>query len=916
MISRHIVSFSFLISLLIPMAFIALASNAAESLSCSPLVLSALPHDAWDADKSYDIDVSKGINNKLNIHITGDIIRLNGIDFTSLLRGKDYAPGNIDNITLDARIVQIEGPLTIEKGNINIYAKELLFERNGAIALTNAPSDSGDSVNINVNELDLRRADSIPLQVSLQYAGRRSIIINANKILFPTFIPTRQTDALTLWQLSSNYLGAVNRIPPITWKVQSGEDGDNTAIKNISTSAEWPSFFAYKVHKYHTYAPFDKNNQQELLARISDITPYMIKLQRADVLLDLNRLVMVINNNTDNRGYGPGVVPSKDFVSAQKDFTNDIANAKQQFQSLINVIISTTQNPKPDKSIIDTARSNLASISNSQSRHETEIGETITALGALQAQAEAITGQIEIQRIESQKKLESLKKRNNDLGNIKAVTTIVAVGASMIGTPAVGAAIAVGVSTAGDMIYAHNIGDDSNIETLATIVQKNSELYSNVTRVRGAWESHHKDLGVLDNVLQGQSITPDGADKPLTRTDAVQRAGKSASEFADAIKSMLSTLGKSPKPDSVSLNQIELENAALQQALSLLVQVQISIAEKSVKLQSLQAALVTDESAQSDAELVEQRLLNVDPVNDVDNRRWRSAAIQLWDRGIRRLYQEAMDLRLSLFYQTWKMPELPDSFSSYPEEIAACFDSGHCKNEILSWSTSDLRNILEYQLDRHLTLLTGFNSAVEDTWESYQSERAAGSQPFFDPQVFSSSNGSPAENKQFINQINAQIRRQIEYPDTRNKPQFRIPIPVTMISPPVFGLPERLLKVGIADPVFRDNAALRGKTVMFDITWPLAGELIYDNKCSRVSLSIPGGQLSKTVRDLANDPVSLLKAQADSPVTLESLMESRTAPPARTSYYLSITIGGSDQDANWNNVPMLDSLTFWRRIVQ
>lgn len=916
MISRRIVMLRIPLRVLFPLVFFTVIANASERASCPPLMLNALPHDTWDNDMSYELDVRKGPDDKLNLHITGDIIRLDKVNFSSLLRGKDDAPGNIGDITLDARIINIEGPLAIQRGNINIYAEKLSFERNGAIALMSAPSDHGDSININVKEIDFRRADSIPLQISMKYADKRRVTVNAERILFPKFLAVKKTDALTLWQLSNNDLGGLHQPESSNWDIQTGQAAGNTAIKNMSTVAEWPSFFAYKLRKYHAYAPFDPNNQQEILSRISEVEPFITHLQRADVLLDIDRLNSLIRNNTDSRGYGPGLVPSEDFKSAMDRFTRDIAGSKQQLQSLINVIVATTPNNGLDKNVIDSARARLTALSNAQSRKKISIGDSITTLGILQAQAKAISEQIEIQRIESQKTLDSLKKRNSDLGNIKAVTTIVAVGASVIGSPAVGAAIVAGVSAAGDMIYVHNAGTPLSVETLATIVQKNSELYANITRVSGAWSRHREDLSVLDDVFKGKSVTPGETEKPLSRTDAVQRAGKSAGEFSEAIKAMLTTLGRVPKPDSLSLNQIESENSTLQQALAQLAQVQLAIAEQSVRLQSLQSSLTTDEAAQSEAELVEQRLLNLNPVNDADNRRWRSAALQLWNREIRRLYQEAMDLRLSLFYQTWKTPELPESFGSYPEEVTTCFDSGRCQKEILSWSTSDLRKALEYQTDRHIALLSGFNSAIGDAWQGFQSERAAGSQPFFDQQEFSSVDGAPAESEFFIDQLNAQIRRQIAFPETRDKLQFRIEIPVTMVSPPVSGQPERLLKVGIADPVFKDNAALKGKTVMFDITWPLAGELIHDNVCSRVSLSVPGGQLSKTVRDQANDPVSLLKARADAPITLESLMESRTAPPARTSYYLSVTIGGSAQDQNWNNAPVLERLTFWRRIVQ
>jgi hypothetical protein len=173
----------------------------------------------------------------------------------------------------------------------------------------------------------------------------------------------------------------------------------------------------------------------------------------------------------------------------------------------------------------------------------------------------------------------------------------------------------------------------------------------------------------------------------------------------------------------------------------------------------------------------------------------------------------------------------------------------------------------------------------------------------------------------FLQHVNAQIRRQIEFPQTRQGDQFQLLIPFDMTPPPVSALPERLIIAGVAAPRFSNGAqALVGKDIAFDITYRLAGELRRNDTCAYVDLSIPDGRSTATRRDttsaLANRPIEAVRSEYEQPLSFEKLRESRAAPPARTLYFLSVTVGGSPQHANWQQVPILESFTFWRSIVQ
>jgi hypothetical protein len=919
MLSRHEFVLLVVVSLFLP-SIISYASDTSATVppACPPLALSVPPYQSWNDDTAYEIQVSNVSNGKLRVVITGDILSLDDQNFSSILRSASNAPANISELILDGREVRIKGPLSLQHGNVRIFAQRVSFEAGGRIVLTHPPENDKDGLDINAEAIDLRKADSLPFQVVVQYGDLRYVSIKAGSVLFPEKLNSQISASEGLWRLSSNFNGYLPAAYPSSWKINVGEAGQESAIKVMQAQADWPTYFAYKLHKFQAYAPYDVNNQQTILKLINKLSPLIIQLERADVLLDLNGISQLIKNNTDNRGYGPGLVPSEDFITAKDRFDKALQSADLTFRNLISLVISTRDNYQDSAALLNQARGRIKALNESQERLALAVGQSVTRLGELQSSASVASGIVAEEHENSLKRLEELKQKDKDLANIKSVTTVVAIGASVVGSPAVGAAIATTVSTAGDMIYAHNAGKTLDLATIINITQKNGELFKKVSQVRNAWDKHSADLVVLKSTFDSKPPPGDDNRKSLTRTEAANKAGASAGEFADAVRQMVESLGSIPQPDAVSLNQVEAENGALQSALYNLSAIQNDIAKQVQQLESLQAALTTDEASLAEAKLVENVLLNVSPENDADKMRWRAAAFQLWTRELRRLYQQAMDLRRSLYYQTWKTPVLPEELQSYPEEISACLDAGRCSLSSLNGLSDQntVRQNLENETSRHLALMSGIAGAIDDAWQSYQAERASGAQPFFDQQDISSSNGSPESQITMLEQLNAQIRRQIAFPASRDQTPFRILIPLTMVAPPQAGLPERLVKAGVANPVFKNPDALKGKSIMFNITWPLAGEVINDGQCSWVNLSIPRGNQDKTVRDLATDPVSMLKAQSDEPLTLDILRKSRTAPPARTLFFLSVTVGGDPQNSNWKTIPELEGFTFWRSIVQ
>ena len=893
----------------------ALGSNARTSLS-------------WESDTGYEVAVRDLGGGKLRIVVVGDVLVLNKARFASLLRSVDQAPANVSELVLDAREVRIAEPLALQSAFVRIYAHTVVFEGRGLIALTRAPSAGADGLEINTHQLDLRKAQPIPLQVVMAQHGTpanedpyrgRKVVIRAAELLTPQGPISGEEAARWLWKRSSNDdLYPAKAEVWSRWAVKIGRAGYEEAAQIGSTLVAWPGYTAFKLSKHFAVAPFDEENNAKLTQRIDELRTPFESLQQGDAWMRLQALQRLMQRGLDDRGYGPAQVPSEDFVAARDRFNAALDKAKPQLRQLRTLIVSAHATPKLDEAALKEVRQRVDSLEKDLAGRRASFGETVTTLDTLRAQGVEIDRRIVEEKEVSRQALERAHDKEKVLQDIRAATTVVAIGVSFIGTPALGAAIATTVSTAGDFVYAHNAGQAVNVETLITIGKKNAELYGQLKATREAWDIYSKDQQVLRDVRAGKKIIPKDAKKPLSKMDAVQQAGRSAIEFGKATKTVVDNLGAIPKPDAVALDQFQAGNVNLVAAMVQLATVQQGIGDATAKLKQLNDALDADETANASAHLTEQLLLDLKPGNDQEILRWKTAALQMWTRELQRLYANARSLRRSLYYETWKTPVLPETVATYPEEFTAYLAAGRYNPEAPGGITlAALTSAhLDAEIDKHLAVLGHTASAIDQAWQSYQAERAAGAQPFFDHQDLVNREGAPITTRLFLEHLNSQLRQQVDQPASRATTRFPLLVPFEMTSPLDPTLPERLLRAGVAHVRFKNDAAMIGKTLAFNISYRLAGELWRNGQCAYVDLSVPGGSGVAMRRDQATDPLGVVKVDAEQPLSFEKLRESRSAPPARTLYFVSVTVGGSPNDANWKHVPVIEGFTFWRRIVQ
>lgn len=892
-----------------------------SAAACPPLSLPLVATAAWEDDTAYEMTVRDVGDGRLSITVVGDILQFDSVRFNSLVRSVDKAPDNVAELVLDGRVVRIVEPLALQSGAVRIQAQTVSFEGLGRIALTRPPGAASDGVEINTLQLDMRKALPVPLQVTVAPGSGRQLSVRADSLLVPSGTLRGDAASRWLWQRSTNFDGALPAALPPDWAIEIGDQGRAHALAAMRPAAAWPAFTAYKLRKFHGFAPFDEINQQRLRARIAELRPMLLALERAEVLVDVDALSRLMDLNLDRRGFGPEYVPSEDLGSAMKRFKKSTAEAPQRFDHLRTLILSAYEVPKLDNKELKGARDHMQGLSASRLRLQAEIGDAFTALGKLQAQAVEVGRQIAIQREVSRQVLEKLKERDKNLAGIKAVTTLVAVGASFVGTPAVGAAIAAGVGVVGDVVYAHNAGKPLNVETFVTIAAKNAELHEKMKEAQTAWDKYRADSKTMEDVFNGKEVTPQDAKKPLTKTDAAALVGESSLVFANKLKAAIDGTGSIPRPDSIELSGVEAENKELQEELAKLASLQGEIARVTQSLEALQAALTAKDADLAETRRVVQVLLELKPTNDQEVMRWKTAALRLWAQNLQHMYEDAMDLRRSLYFETWKTPALAADVLTYPEEFTAYLAAGRYSPE--SPNATSLPALtkahLSNEIVKHMAVFDAIATAIDKSHRDYQNERAAGAQAYVDPHDIAGNAAAPQTMQLFMQQVNAQIRRQIQFPDTRAGEKFPLLIPFEMPAPPVAGLPERLLEVGVAEPRFTNGPhALVGKEIAFNISYRLAGEMRRNAACAYVDLSVPGGWTTTTRTDTTSaiKPLAAVRAKYEQPITFADLRDTRAAPPARTLYFLSVAVNGSPQHANWSNVPQLEGFTFWRSIVQ
>ena len=623
---------------------------------------------------------------------------------------------------------------------------------------------------------------------------------------------------------------------------------------------------------------------------------------------------MIIDLNLDSLGHGPAFVPRQDFVAGKSSFDERLKKISEKLDNLRDLILRAYERKKLDDTSVKSVRNTLQEDLVSADQIQKLIGETLTELAMNESDISSLQVLVDQRRLTLSQQLDDLKKKNSDAGRIKGATTVLSIGAALI--PGVGPFVAVGISAVGDVIYNNNAGVSTDpIETLVSIAEKNAKFYASIKGAEAAWQAHKQDLDLAKAVFAGNPPPPEKpGDKPVDRAEATKRAGQSAASFAEKIKEVFDSLQGLPKPTQVTMTTLESEDQELQSLLAQIGDKRQKQANGTEILSGLQRKLEAVTGEQATALSVEADLLAADIQNDRDVMRWKQTGLALWRQQLERLYTDAILLRRSLYFETAKLPNLPEEVYQFPEEMTAYIRSGLYSPDGGGASpqkvTSDYLNT---EAKKHTVALQAISTAIDDAFQEYQRERAGGATPY--QQTFSFDNSGGFIAKMFLKELNAQLGaawKQAAFgSEVRAMPLL---IPLRLPAPPN-DLPERLIKLDIYDVKLKEPAAVSGKTINLDVSYELAGELRRSGVCNYVDMREHGAQ-SRAVHRFQVNATQTAPDQFIIPLTFEELRRYQTAPLARTPFYITAHVSGDPSDQSWKSVPVIESLSFSIRIVQ
>lgn len=881
--------------------------DAEESpdIVCAAFPAPAISYQGWQEDTNYDLYETVKDGRK-SIRITGDILNISKQDFGSIVRDIDAAPDNVAEIIFEGREINVLDTISFKGARIVFMADSVNFGSGGSLYL-NPPGDTPDGLFISTNTLSFNKAMPRALQIPLgDGTSKRRVEVRAGNLVIDGKDVAAESARAALWRRTGEAGFAAADIPP-GFEVDIGKEGGAKANETMAQQATWPLFFAFKIQKFYSRAPFDEGNRNTVKKQIEALLKKIEVIGNTSAVTMLNSTSSLMELDLDAQGYSPFFVPRRDFVSARLAFETKLKDAGGRLDALKDIILAAYDGKPLDAAKVEKVRADYRAALGDMAARQSAMSKALTDISVNEKMIVELNKQVSDRRLILEKHLEDLKKRNDDASKIKVATTVVAIGAMMIPSPA-SPIIAAALSATGEIIYAHNTTPGGvSLETFASIAERSAAFYKTATEAKEAWNKHLDDLATTRDAFKGTAVDKDG--KTISKMDALKKAGSSGGDFGKKLKEMYDHLQSVPVPTSIEMSGLEKEDGELQGLLSRIGSHRATQAKLVEQIAVLQQQLASDTEAQATASVLESELLAMTPGNDRDIMRWKTVATALWRKNLEDLYLDAIMLRRSLYFETAKIPELPSDLLQFPEEMTAYVRSGLYSPDG-HFSTKELiLQHLEREKTKHLTALNAISDSILRSFENYQSERAGGATPYNQTFAFDIQ-GSAAE-KSFLEQVNAQVSSIMRSDNLNGK--VRIPIPIALPPAPL-DIPERLIQVTVPEVEFKDPAAAVGKRINIDISYELAGEMRRSGICNFIDMRAKGAMPRVATRY----QVGLQKTEETAPIplTFEEFKKYQSAPPARTPYYLSIQITGDRDGGSWKVTPEITSLTVNLRVVQ
>jgi hypothetical protein len=884
-----------------------------DSADCTQSLYNPTLNDSafsyWSNDTSYTVTKTSDDNTHLDsYYVSGDTIRINEDQFPSLARPANAPNTAVKSITFDARLIILDMPIVFDSTSLSFFAERVVFTNRAAILFNSPmPQSGGDGVLIVTDEFDLSSAKTRPFQFKTDNwefltdgsqkpwpaENRRTINVSANRVV--TSDPLFKDDLLKFFRnltLDQKYGYAPAGLSSAPYTIHVADDMSiHQYDTNFSKTVLWPDELAAKVTRQFARAPFDSTNTEFL--QTTYIRPYIQKFESSHsaASLRLNDVATAIRLGRDTFGQERYYVPRFSLDTVLQSFNDDLtATLKTASDWDAEVVKGFVGGPideakvnqlrdqlSKDKTEIETAADNLGKSMASLTEKEQGIGQQLGIIKNHEDQLQAKLAEL-IAKDETNKKLQT-------------ATRVVAVVASLIpATAPVGIALGSAVLVTGDLVYKHNANQAVTGQSVISVVQTGVDFVGKVRAFRDSWDKLHTAI----EKTQDPSVK--GNDKRAEVNKAFIDAGR---DFADKGKSVYKLL-QVPEPTPLSLNELEKQDADLQQELQKLAALRVEESKDLTNVKEL-----TDIVSQKTAVLISGQqqfyeLLRADLRNDNYIVRQRNLALQIRDRLFEHLSYEASTLRRAYAYHTGRQLDAPADIVFFADDYKTI-----TLNRVAS---ADVAKTLSDQRLRAEKAYEALSLLAKNGQTDYLSSRSL---PLITVKLFTadSANINDPEQVEFLKVLNKSIAdgaavRKDGTLVNKGAESFYVPFEDCQQG---LNLPTKLLHIQVTSVVFESKSAMSGKTIELPVAHPGYGFVSDKRGCfyvdHRKADALQNDALYGTTIGI-DGPINIKDVQSLYPGTLADLNKFAKYPFC-SKYFAYLTLKGSPKAENWKQVPKI-----------
>lgn len=867
----------------------------------------------FSKDDGFDLQV-RADGDSVTVRVTGDVVVVDKNRLASLVADAGAAKTRLSTLVIDARVIEIKGPLSFTNANLIVQGETIRFGQNGRITLLPGPEKLARKLQLIARRLEFVGSPKRPFDIQATDAEQAEAHIAVAEV----FDRDIRLDKRALWKRFSESLIVAD--PPTNISIKIGDEAFSIIDDNYINSMEWPLYFAAKISKHFILSPFSNEVTSELSQIISSYKPRLEKWRDPLPFITIARVRTAIERKTDLDGNLSSYTPKQDLSSQISDIRKLVDD--DYFQTLINLIAATTKPEDKLAGALEKVRREISDLTQSQVQAERRIDAASTRSQIVAQELNSIDERIRQRSTFLAEMNRREYERLKDAQSVKQWTTVAAaavVVAASFGTatPAVAAAAATGVSMTGEQIYRHNTGQPM---TLANVLESGAKTYKAVQEFQKAWTEFKSTRDVATRVLYKNEVVKDGPPpesgkpddrKEISKIEASRRLLASLAEAVDKAGGISSGVIGGATPLSLS----ERENEDEEMKILISKRAEFGQEASSIGTQIKQDAAILESvgSRLVDLNLTEFNLRSTKPENNQQDARWNANAYTLWRLDVERISKKLSLLKKSLYFETGQGTDGPVDVLEYPNELLSKIGvdildptSGVGKNADLT----EMRANLEKERDKFKASVRENLRVVDDTLTQYFESRSE-ADTYRRSFKFRSDSSDPNQ-RAFLDALNGQIRQQIVGGTAIDhiEPAY-IPIVISQTYNPY---PERILDAKVVNVKFTVPTERIGeRAFIFSTIHPGYGEMRRGANCFVGDFrrrpddwryfSTPLEQVTSMWMKQAPQRILLTK---------ENTGRFYAFYPARSSYHMIVSV----MSDKWRSIPRITEIEIGLEVMQ